>query len=384
LRQLRLVQIVPELPPAVGGVGDYASLLAKELSRLGIRTTFVIPDRQRQAQPERPPDLPEASPVWPRPDALAQRLDALRPDAVLLHYSGYGYAKRGAPVWLVQGLRRWKARAPGRRLVAMFHELWAHGPPWRSSCWMFPVQRAIVAALLRLADAHLTNTELYARRLRRLAPHRSPVAVLPVLSNIGEPSDLPPLEAREPLAVVFGQPGMRARVYRHFEAFLPALHAAGIEAILDIGPPLAGHATDEPALPVTRCGYLDAAPASAMMLRARVGLLDRPLDFAAKSGIFAAYAAHGLIPVIRTLPVDGEPDRLRHGVNVLRTDRQLGPELRTMPQRLATAINLWYRDHAAAPTGAVFAYALDSGGGTRCPPLSACCRSIWLRWCSDR
>ena len=143
-----------------------------------------------------------------------------------------------------------------------------------------PAHYAAARAILDLADAYLTNTDLHARRLRQLAPDRRPAAVLPVLSNIGEPGELQCLEAREPLAAVFGQPGMRARVYRHFEAFLPALRAAGIERILDIGPPLDRRATDEPPLPVTRCGYLAPALASAAMLRARFGLLDYPLQLA--------------------------------------------------------------------------------------------------------
>jgi glycosyltransferase involved in cell wall biosynthesis len=353
---LRLIQLVPELPPAVGGVGDYALNLAKELHRLGIRTTFVVPDRHRQAQAARPRGLPEVSPVVPRAGALSQRLAALSPTMVLLHYSGYGFARRGAPVWLVRGLRRWKAAAPDQRLVVMFHELWASGPPWTSSFWLSPLQRALVAALLRLADAYLTSTDLYARRLRRLAPHRSPVAVLPVLSNIGEPSDLPPLEAREPLAVVFGQPGMRARVYRHLEAFLPALQAAGIEGILDIGPPLEVRATEKPALPVTRFGYLTAASASATLLRARLGLLDYPLDFAAKSGIFAAYAAHGIVPVVRGA-AGGEDDRLRHGLNLVRTSEPMS-ELKLAGQRLATEAHLWYRAHGLERAAATFARAL--------------------------
>ena len=190
-----VIQIVPELPPVVGGIGDHALLLMRELRMLGIGTVFVVPDRGRPCP--RPGPLPEASGVVlvaPSADATAERLDALRPDAVLVHYSGYGYAKRGAPVWLVEGLRRWRARAPHRRLAVMFHELWACGTPWTSSFWMSPVQRALVSALLRLADALLTSTDLYARRLRRLAPERAPVAVLSVPSNIGEPDELPPFE----------------------------------------------------------------------------------------------------------------------------------------------------------------------------------------------
>ena len=354
---MRLVQIAPELPPAIGGVGYYAVLLAKEFHRLGIRSTFVIPDHQRQAQVARPQEMPEVSLVAPRAGPLTQWLDSLRADTVLVHYSGYGYAKRGAPAWLVEGLRRWKARAPGRRLVVMFHELWAYGPPWRSSFWMYPVQRAVTGALLRLAETFLTSTDLYARRLRRLAPRRAPVAVLPVLSNIGEPDEPPPIEAREPLAVVFGRPGMRARVYRHLEAFVPALRAAGIERILDIGPPLDRRATGQPALPVTPCGYLEPASASAMMLRARFGLLDYPLDFAAKSGIFAAYTAHGVLPLIRGA-LGGGADGLRHGLNLVHTSESM-PELQSKAPSMATAANLWYREHCLEHTAACFARALD-------------------------
>ena len=233
---MRLVQIVPELPPAVGGIGDYASLLAEELRRRDVVTTFVIPYRDHQTRFEGRRNLPGAALVLPQPNALAHRLGILRPDAVLLHYSGYGFAQRGAPVWLLRGLRRWKARSPGRRLVVMFHELWAYGPPWRSSFWTYPVQRALVTALLRLADNYLTSTDLYARRLRRLEPHRSPLAILPVPSNIGEPNELPPFEAREPVAVVFGRAGVRARVYRDLEAFrhcgLPGSNPSWISARL--------------------------------------------------------------------------------------------------------------------------------------------------------
>jgi hypothetical protein len=352
-----LIQIVPELPPTLGGIGDYSFVLAKELDRRGVVTTFVIPDRQHRMQLERARDLPAAAPVPPRPQALAQRLDDLRPDAVLLHYSGYGFADRGAPVWLIQGLRRWKARALGRRLVVMFHELWAFGPPWRSSCWLSPLQRALAGAVLGLADAFLTSTAFYEALLRRLAPERSPVAVLPVLSNIGEPSDPPPLAARDPSAVIFGQAGMRSRVYRHLEAFLPALRAAGIENILDIGPPLEARAIDRPPLPVTRCGYLEPASASAAMLRARVGLLDYPLDYAAKSGIFAAYAAHRLVPMVRGA-AGGGGDRLRHGLNLVRTSEPT-PELKAIGQSLAAEAHLWYRSHSLEHAAACFARALD-------------------------
>ncbi len=213
-----------------------------------------------------------------------------------------------------------------------------------------------MAALLRLADAFLTSTDLYARRLRRLAPYRSPVAILPVLSNIGEPADPPRLDAREPLAVVFGRPGLRRSVYAHIEDFLPALRSAGIDSILDIGPPLANGGLPRSPLPVVPCGYLEPASASAAMLRASFGLLDYPLDFAAKSGILAAYAAHGLVPLVRRA-AGGAGDRLRHGLNLVRTSEPM-PELKVTGQRLATEAHLWYRGHSLEPAAATFARAL--------------------------
>jgi Glycosyl transferase 4-like domain len=359
---MRLVQLVPELPPAVGGVGDYAALLAEELVRLGIRTTFVIPDRPPGEGLGRGTTT-NVSPIPPRADALAGRLDALHPDAVLLHYSGYGYAKRGAPVWLVQGLRRWQARAPGGRLVVMFHELWAYGPPWTSSFWLSPVQRALAAALLRLGDALFTNTDLYARRLRRLTWDRQSVTVLPVLSNIGETVDPRPLDAREPLAVVFGKHGTRARAYAAMAKFLPILRAAGIERIVDIGPPVDERVIVRSPLPVFPYGYLDPTAASRAMSRARFGLLDYSLDLAAKSGIFAAYAAHGVVPLIRSA-MGGSSDGLRHGVNLVRTDHAPVLQPRYAAQRLASAIHAWYQEHALQRTAACFAHALGLIGPT--------------------
>ena len=156
--------------------------------------------------------------------------------------------------------------------------------------------------------------------------------------------------------MVFGQPGTRARVYRNLDAFLPALGAAGIEGILDIGPALDGRATIRPAASVTRCGYLEPAPASAAMLRARFGLLDYPLDFAAKSGAFAAYAAHGLVPLVRGA-AGGGGDGISHGLNLVRTNEPI-PELRSRAPRIAAAAHAWYRDHRLERAAACFARAL--------------------------
>src|SRR5262245_52331834 len=142
---MEIIQIVPRLPPAINGLGDYAFLLARELRAThDIHSHFIVCD----------PDLESTGSLDGFPvrcvaartasDMVDLLEGMLRSDATaLLHYVGYGYADRGCPFWLVQGLEQWRRRGGGRRLVTMFHELYAFGPPWRSSFWTMPLQRSI-------------------------------------------------------------------------------------------------------------------------------------------------------------------------------------------------------------------------------------------------
>jgi hypothetical protein len=188
--------------------------------------------------------------------------------------------------------------------------------------------------------------------------------VLPVLSNIGEPRAPPPFEDREPAAVVFGQPGMRARVYGRIGDFLAPLGQAGVERIYDVGPPLEERVYAACPMPVNRFGYLGGAAASEVMQRSRFGMLEYPLDFLAKSGIFAAYAAHGVVPLVRS-PVSGIHDGLRHGTNLVHIGAPIEGRLADAAPRLARAVHLWYAPHALEPTAAAFARAFH---GERAPP----------------
>ena len=90
---------------------------------------------------------------------------------------------------------------------------------------------------------------------------------------------------------------------------------------------------------------LRPASASAAMLHARFGLVDYRLDLAAKSGIFAAYAAHGLVPLVRST-TSKAADGLGHAINLVHTCE--GPMAGEAMQRLATAAHLWYQHHAVS------------------------------------
>jgi hypothetical protein len=296
--RLAVMQIVPAPPAAADGLGGYAAALGPRLAALlggEVRLLVGAPER---ADGRRADAVPERS-----AEGLLGALRAWRdeqPDdscAVILQYAGYGYQARGCPRWLVDGLAAWRRLSPGCRLVTFFHEVYASGPPWRSSFWLSTVQRRLAARLAGMSDGTATSLDLYAALLGRLCPRAAPAAVLPVVSNVGEPAVVPPLAARPRRLIVFGGAGNRSRIYsRHLADLAAACRAAGAVEIADVGPPV-----DLPAavgeIPVARLGLLPAAEVSAALLGAVAGFLAYPAAFLGKSGAFAAFCAHGLATV---------------------------------------------------------------------------------------
>src|SRR5262249_35920219 len=98
-------------------------------------------------------------------DTIQSLSAATKALAVILHFSGYGYHKRGVPFWLVQGLRIWSRSAGRVPLLAIFHELYATGRPWHSAFWLCPLQKQIARNILNLSSAAITPTDLYRKRL---------------------------------------------------------------------------------------------------------------------------------------------------------------------------------------------------------------------------
>lgn len=216
-------------------------------------------------------------------------------DTVLLQLSGYGFNKRGVPLWLLHEIE--KRRTHMKSFGVFFHELYAFGPPWSSSFWLSPVQRHIARRLAELSDFWMTNRDGSARWLERFAGAK-PHAVLPVFSTIGEPAGEP--QARLPNVVVFGSPGLRQATYQAAGAKLFAWARRASLQILDIGAPVADRRLADTlrANGVVLHGRLSAEAARALMADAVYGLLAYPVDYVAKSSVFAAYCAHGVCPVL--------------------------------------------------------------------------------------
>lgn len=253
------------IPPGSGGVRDYASKLDRPLG---------APIQELNADTD--------TSKWSG-------------DMLLLHFSGYGYQKRGIPLWLLDEMKRLRARF--RVFGIVFHELFASGPPWGSAFWLGGIQRRIARELLGQADFWLTNRELSAQWLREHSP-AVPHRVLPVFSNVGEPVAIN--DERDAAVVVFGSEAIRAPAYawRDGEIFRFAKRR-GLR-IHDIGKPiqktsLASKLAEEG---VVSHGMLPSEEVSKVLAGAQYGVLAYPSDYVGKSSVFAAYAAHGVCPIL--------------------------------------------------------------------------------------
>lgn len=304
---MRLVQLVPTLGPPVEGVGAHARCLAAHLGRdEGVRVELVVgtplgtggPRRTEAGAPVRAVaerSGPALAAALAGADADAPEGD--RPTTVLVHYSNYGYQARGCPFWLAAGVESWRRGGPRRRLVTLFHEVYATGAPWTSSFWLSPAQRRIAARIARVSDALMTSLERYAGLLERLGAPTEPF-VAPVFSTVGEPAEAPPLHRRARRGVVFGGSGIRSRAYGADRGALEAAcRRLELEELLDVGPPLAAPPGTVAGRPVRGLGVLPSEEVGELLAGSAVGLISYPPAFLSKSTVFAAYSAHGMLPV---------------------------------------------------------------------------------------
>jgi hypothetical protein len=296
---LTLVQVVPGLRPLVCGTGEYALALARRLrDERGLDSRFVVLNAAWRGDAPVEGFAARGAPLTPQGLLpLLEPADGAPGDAVVLHYENYSYGARGLPFWLVSALARWRAASPRRRLVTVFHALFACDEPWRSSFWLSPLQKRLSARLRRTSDAAIALGEEDAARLNRWHPEgRGRVAALSVTSAVGEPEVLAALDAREPRIVVFGREKTRARAYRALrQELLHACRSLGVGELLDVGPAIA-----LPSLEGVRVRALGVVPApelGTLLSASLAGFFSYPSDDLVKSSVLASYLAHGMFAV---------------------------------------------------------------------------------------
>jgi hypothetical protein len=345
-----VIQVVPRRTVRPDGIGDYSTLLAQALlERTGGNSKFIV-GTPSSAEPLRQ-DSWNTNPVLHRTrrelsDQLLALCQSQNITAVVLHVSGYGYQNRGVPIWLLEGMRTWHETRGSCRLYGIFHELFATGKPWNSSFWLSGAQKYVTRGLWDLCDGGLATTSRYFDQLLEWRPGmRHRLHTMPVFSNVGEPNLVPPVRDRAANMAVFGQPGIEQRVYlgSQYELTASIAEKLGVLEIMDIGardvrpPDRLGKA------PITSLGELSPNSVSRYLLSCRFGLANYDIARLEKSGVFAAYAAHGVIPIC--LGSEAKPPRgLQEGRHFLRWPMKELPDFREMQANLIE----WYNSHSTA------------------------------------
>jgi hypothetical protein len=299
---MNLVQIVPSLPPRVDGIGDYALQLARQLRRNhGITTRFLIADTSWSGAPQlegfEVQRLDEQT-----PKALVTSLGTAcgqdeRTSSLLVHFSPYGYEKRGVPFWFVRGMEAF-LKERSTKLNLCLHELErTDAPIWSSGYWVPRLQIEILKRMTRLAALRFTNTEFHRHKLESWGTGRE--HLLLNFSTLAEPETYPDA-GRRPDLIIFGRPAVREPVYGTCRDVLAEVCSRfGVERIIDIGSPLA----DESLISlggasIVRCGRLPEAEVSQWMATSAFSFMHYPVQHLTKSSVLAAACAHGTISFV--------------------------------------------------------------------------------------
>lgn len=312
-----LVHIVPALPPQIDGVGDYALHLARQLRNdHGIESRFMVCDPNWSGPARldgfavRRLRIANEAGVW---GSLASFRDN---PPVLLHYVGYGYHKRGVPLWLYRGIRSWLADNGGsaaerNQFFTVFHELWASSKkPWKSEFYLRIIQKWIVARLHSYSTFSITSTRAMQTMLDHIQPRKT--WRLPIPSNIPtcrRPGIGNRQNARLRVAI-FGQHWSRSATVRAHANLLRTLDQKNVLAsamLVGKGLNPTGPQTEDLAF-LQKCvrpdrievlGELPPEAVSQSLSRADVFLSPYRGELACKSGAFMAALATGCVAVLR-------------------------------------------------------------------------------------
>ncbi len=307
-----LIQVTPQFPPDVDGLGEFALHLGNALlKQSGIVSKFIV---WRSAQDSNPSAIAGSHSTErlreQSRDAFNQAIEACFHDStapvLLLHYTSYSYSKEGLPWWLPEVLHRFKAR--GGRVVCFFHELYAKGR-FPNKTWMGSwLQKRIFRQILALSDAAITSNEGYLEELRSNNAKNCPLLLTAIGSNVGELNALVPRAKRSRRLVIFGLWITRLRLYeRHMDGIKKLVELLQIDEIADVGniddpAPMLKQAKSELGERMKIYGRLPASTISALLADSMVGVANYNYSLRSKSGVVAAYQAHG-VPCVLFPPI---------------------------------------------------------------------------------
>lgn len=215
---------------------------------------------------------------------------------IILQYSGYGFSNIGAPFWLLKEINNLKKK--NNKIIIIFHELYAVSYyPWKSIFFYQFLQKYVFKRLLKSSDYALVSTKKHFNKWSKINGIKKTI-YLPTFSNVGEMTKFK--YKRDNILVVFGLSHSRANTYRKFGTNLFQWAKNNKILIIDIGPKI----IDQDILKnlkvhnVKMLGLLKNKEINKIFNKTKYGLLDYNLEIVDKSGIFNAYAAYGIIPIM--------------------------------------------------------------------------------------
>jgi hypothetical protein len=346
-----VIQLVAKRSEQPDGVTDYACALARSLlSCCELNTVFVSATQSPAAivhDEWRTVSLSDRR-ARTLQEAIATISSQTETKAVILHFSGYGYQKRGVPIWLIRSLKQWKeiARIP---LITIFHELYASGRPWQTAFWLSPVQQWIARNILNLSSTAVTTVTVCKHELDLWnKTNGTEINLMPVFSSIGEPRVCKQPDERENTAVIFGLAGVEDRLFGSYRNQLERIIAMmRIQRIFDVGPRRGKVPLTLAEVPLTSRGILSRSDLSDLLRETKFGFIAYPLHCIGKSSVFAAYAAHGVVPIVLSdLPQCSEGlEADRHFIDGLRLKNCHQPHAIT---EIQARLRTWYAGHSLA------------------------------------
>jgi hypothetical protein len=357
----KILQIIPSPPNCADGVADYAMLLATQmLTDAHLKTQFLVFRIDLEVEPT----IINGFPLMQLPNHYPQSLYSSVPediDVIILHFSAYPYFNtslrgafgKGTPFWFADAL---KVLVQDRKikLIVMFHELpKLHWKQFFFFNFLNPIHSIVSRRLAQIANTIITNSTYQQTMLSKWSGKN--VTKVQIFSNMGEPDTVPALAERQRRLVIFGGPA-RTRIYqKHFPTLIESCKLLKITEIYDVGPPITVPEHHETGIKLVQKGFLSQSEVSELLLTSFAGCLDyfRCPGGLGKSGVFAAYCAHGLVPILTEYDAS-EADEIYMTQNYLVLGSPLGNLSSAQLQTVANQAHKWYKGHALQKIAEIF------------------------------
>lgn len=282
---MKVLILAPAFPPSINGLGDYALKVGKGLREKGVEVVYAGLEKQASVLPYFQIQKNEK---WLHEIIHEQQIQTL-----LINFSAFGYDASGLPTWLLKQLQLLDAAI---KKIIFFHELHASSnKPWQKIFWTSKYQQKIIQHLANTADTCLVSCEVMDNHLKndyKILP--SKIIRTGLFSNITPPKKLMPWEERKNQIVVFGTKGRREAVYNRNNVLKTFLAQHHISTLIDIGEAdihIPVSISNE--IKIEKLNNVEAKKISECLNQSKYAAISYPNHLLGKSGIFAAYAAHG-------------------------------------------------------------------------------------------